>query len=539
MRYILLLWIFTFILSASTARPNSSCDTIIPKPQSSISGDTPFIITKNSRYLSDTTLATDAIRYLQKHLSIVSNYQLHQSNTDNLGSIKFHYNPKSVKKSEGYRLNISRDKIDIEARDSAGFFYATISLMQLMDSSIWGRRHSQKQWSIPACSIIDYPQYKWRGMMLDSARNFFKLSYVKKFIDRMAQHKLNRFHWHLSDDEGWRIEIKRYPLLTKIGATRGPGTKLPFSTYPTMRGPKNRVESGFYTQKEIIDIVAYAKARSIEIVPEIDMPAHAKAAVVSYPKRLLDPDDRSKFRSIQKVQNNVINPALDSSYIFLDNVISEVVRIFPFEYIHLGGDEVPSKAWSGSPAVRQLMRKHNLNNNKDIENYFFAKMDKIVSKYHRKLIGWQALINAKPKIRKDSIIMVWRSPEAANKVIKKGYNAILSPVQYLYFDQQYVRTKSEYGHTWSTPISTKKVYSYRPSKLKKVQGIQANLWSETLLDEKIADYLAWPRALALSEIAWTAQKRRDWRDFKQRVDSVGIERLREQGIHYRGAKAQP
>jgi len=266
-------------------------------------------VTKESQYSSDSKLASNAISYLQQHLKRAAGYTLRQASSKQRNSIRFHLSRAKVKRAEGYRVSISSDNILIEARDKAGFFYAVVSLMQLMDNSIWGNKYSQKVWKISACKIVDYPRYRWRGMMLDSARNFFSVAYVKKFIDRMAQHKLNRFHWHLSDDEGWRIAISRYPLLTKVGAKRGPGTKLPFSTFPAMRGAKNRVQSGYYTQSQIHDIVRYAKARSIEILPEIDMPAHAKALVVSYPSLLLDPTDKSSFRSVQKIANNVINPA--------------------------------------------------------------------------------------------------------------------------------------------------------------------------------------------------------------------------------------
>jgi len=529
----ILLFLSLFFISLDA---EERCNRIIPKPQNITAKSGTYTLSKSSKYLLDTPLAHDAIRYLQEHLRLTSHFQIEQTKKGSKDLIIFHYAPHKVTKSEGYRLSITPKKIRVEARDSAGFFYAIVSLMQLMDSAIWGERYAQKSWSIASCDIVDAPRYKWRGMMFDSARNFFKPSYIKKFIDRMAQYKLNRFHWHLTDDEGWRIEIKRYPLLTKIGATRGPGTKLPFSTFPTMRGAKDRVQSGYYSQKEIRDIVAYAKARSIEIVPEIEIPAHAKAAVVAYPNLLLDPKDKSHFRSVQKVANNVINPARRSSYIFLDNIIAEVRQIFPFEYIHLGGDEVPTKAWSASPAVKKLMRRESLKNSRAVENYFFAQVDKILSKYDRKLIGWQELINGNAKIRKNSIIMAWKSPKAATRAIKKGYQSILSPVQYLYFDQQYIRSKKEYGHTWSTPISTKKVYEYRPKSHKNIQGIQANLWGETLLNKNIADYLAWPRALALSEVAWTQEKNKNWKDFSKRAYGVALERLRLQRVAYRNER---
>ena len=510
--------------------------TIIPKPQKTVVGKGNFIFTKQSSYFSNTSLSKNAINYLQRHLKTNAGYQLQKSQTSQSSHINFFYTPKKIKRSEAYRLHIGKSKISIEARDKAGFFYAVVSLMQLMDPSIWRDAHygrKQKKWSVPCGTIEDYPRFKWRGLMLDSSRNFFSKSYVKKFIDRMAQHKLNRFHWHLTDDEGWRIEIKHYPLLTKVGAKRGPGTKLPFSTYPAMRGKKNRVQSGYYTQNDIRDIVTYAKARSIEILPEIDIPGHAKAAIVAYPKLLQDPQDKSHYRSVQKVSNNTINPGMESTYVFLDNVIAEVSKLFPFSYIHLGGDEVPKGAWKKSPAVHRLMHQKGLKNTKEVQNYFFTRLDRILAKHRRKMIAWQEVKRIKSKLRKETIFMAWKSSKAGNKIMQQHRPVIMAPVQYLYFDQQYRRGKKEPGHTWSTPVSTKKTYAFNPRNSSYMQGIQACLWSETLLNEKIADYLAWPRTLALSEVAWTKQKNRSWRDFHKRAFGEGIKRLKMQGIHYR------
>jgi len=413
----------------------NSSNVIIPKPQKLLQGKGSFLLSRQSNYFSDTSLSKNAIIYLQSHLKNSAGYTVKKSHSAKNTSMVFHYNPKKIKRSEAYRIHITKNKISIEAGDKAGFFYAVISLMQLMDTDIWrvsGKKH--KTWAVPCCSIEDYPRFKWRGMMLDSSRNFFSKTYVKKFIDRMAQHKLNRFHWHLTDDEGWRIEIKRYPLLTKTGAQRGPGTKLPFSTYPAMRGPKNRRQSGYYTQKDIREIVAYAKARSIEILPEIDIPGHAKAAIVSYPKLLQDPRDKSRYRSVQKVSNNTINPAMESTYIFLNNVIAETAALFPFGYIHLGGDEVPKGAWKRSPAVHKLMQKKGLRNSKEVQNYFFARLDKILAKHKRKMIGWQEVMRSKNKLRKETVFMAWKSVKDAQKIIRQHHPVILTPVQYLYFD---------------------------------------------------------------------------------------------------------
>jgi len=509
---------------------------IIPKPQKLLPGRGKFILTKQTRYFSDTSLSQNAIAYLQGHLKQNAGYILKKGITSKDNSIRFHYNTKKIRKTEGYRLFIKKKQVTIEARDKAGFFYAVVSLMQLMDPDIWGRSNSgrgEKNWVILSCTIEDYPRYQWRGMMLDTSRNFFSTAYIKKFIDRMAQHKLNRFHWHLTDDEGWRIQIKHYPLLTKTGARRGPGTKLPFSMYPSMRGLKNKIQSGYYTQNDIRQIVAYAKARSIEILPEIDIPGHSKAAIVAYPELLQDPNDKSRYRSVQKVSNNTINPGMESSYIFLENVISEVSRLFPFHYIHLGGDEIPKGAWKKSPAVHRLMQKKGLKNTKEVQNYFFTRMDTILAKYHRKMIGWQELIEGKPKLRQQNIIMAWKSPKAGRKAIRQHRNVIMSPVQYLYFDQQYTRSKKEPGHTWSTPVSSQKTYTFNPGNSPYIRGVEACLWSETLLNEKIADYLAWPRTFALSEVAWTEQKNRNWKIFRKRVSREGVKRLKVQGIHYR------
>ncbi len=524
------------LLLAAKNNIESSINVIIPKPQRLLSGNGTFLLTNQTRYLSDTSLSKNAIMYLQSHLKLNAGYRLQKGRTSKDNSIRFHYHPEKIKKLEAYRLHIEKEQVTIEARDKAGFFYAVVSLMQLMEPAIWrpsGSNRRQKNWPIPSCTIEDYPRYHWRGMMLDTSRNFFSTAYVKKFIDRMAQHKLNRFHWHLTDDEGWRIEIKRYPLLTKIGARRGPGTKLPFSTYPALRGPKNKIQSGYYTQNDIREIVAYAKVRSIEIIPEIDSPGHAKAAIVAYPKLLQDPNDKSRYRSVQKVSNNTINPGMESSYIFLDNVLSEVSKLFPFAYIHLGGDEIPKRAWQRSPAVHDLMQKKGLKNTKEVQNYFFTRLDKILAKHHRKMIAWQEVMQGKPKLRQNAMIMAWKSLKAGKKLIKQHRNVIMAPVQYLYFDQQYARSKKEPGHTWSTPVSTKKTYSLNPGNSSYVRGVQACLWSETLLNEKIADYLAWPRTLALSEVAWTEQKKRNWKEFKTRASDEGLKRLKVQRVHYR------
>lgn len=530
-------------LSLSSLLAERNVNTIIPRPQLFTALKGSFQLTEQTLLFSDTPLSINAQEYLQKQLQLNADYTLRKRE----GSLNtVYYQFKSDLEEEAYTLHVTAAQTLIQANSDSGFFYATVSLMQLMDAKIWGQTesvHPKNSWSIPACIIEDHPRFKWRGMMLDSSRNFFSKAYVKKFINRMAQHKLNVFHWHLTDDEGWRLEIKKYPLLTQVGAIRGPGTKLPFSSYPTIRGPKEKVQEGYYTQDDIREIVAYAAKRSVHILPEIDVPGHAKAAVVAYAKLLQDPDDKSKYTSVQKVSNNTMDAGLESTYLFLEDVITEVTELFPFEYIHLGGDEIPKGAWKKSPAVMELMQKENLQSIQDVQAYFFTKMDKILAKYNRKMIVWQEVRKENSSLRNDTIIMAWRGDGAGIRAAKNSHKVIMSPAQYLYFDQQYVKEKNEPGHTWAGPTDTKEAYSYNPTakvltpkEALYIQGVHGCLWSETALNESIADYLSWPRIFALSEIGWSRQKQRNWKEFKGRAFDKGLERLTIQHVDYRDPK---
>jgi len=531
-------FLLTFSLTSLLAETNNN--TIIPKPQVFKPLDGTFYLTEQTALFSDTPLSMDAQEYLQKQIQLNSDYKL-QEQKGSRNTVYYQY--KNDMEKESYTLHVTAVQTVIQANSASGFFYATISLMQLMDTKIWGQTESKypkKSWTIPACIIEDYPRFKWRGMMLDSSRNFFSKEYVKKFIDRMAQHKLNVFHWHLTDDEGWRLEIKKYPLLTQVGARRGPGTKLPFSSYPTMRGPKEKVQEGYYTQDDIREVVAYAAKRSVHVLPEIDVPGHAKAAVVAYAKLLQDPNDKSRYTSVQKVSNNTMDAGLESTYLFLEDIITEVTELFPFEYIHLGGDEIPRGAWKKSPAVMELMQKKKLQNTQEVQAYFFTKMDKILARHNRKMIAWQEVRKENKALRDDTIIMAWRGDGAGISAAKNSHKVIMSPAQYLYFDQQYVKGEDEFGHTWAGPTDTKEAYSYNPTtklttarEVHSIQGVHGCLWSETALNEKIADYLAWPRILALAEIGWSRQEQRNWQEFKGRAFGQGLKRLKKQNIAYR------
>ncbi len=531
---------FALFACALSLDAQNNTEAIIPKPRLIKLLDGRFLLNDQTHYYADTPLALNALNYLQEQLMLQAGFSLKKVKSTAQSAMDYRLNPNI--KEEAYTLQITTETVHIEAGSQAGFFYATMSLMQLMDPSIWSQHKAEtprKSWEVPACFIEDEPRFKWRGMMLDSARNFFSVEYVKKFIDRMAQHKLNVFHWHLSDDEGWRIEIKQYPLLTEIGSRRGPGTALPFSFYPAMRGPKDKKQEGYYSQDEIKEIVAYAAKRSVNVLPEIDVPGHAKAAVTAYPGLLQDPDDTGRYTSVQKVSNNTMDAGLESTYRFMDGVIAELTTLFPFDYIHLGGDEVPKGAWEQSPAIAELMRKEHLNNTREVEAYFFTRMEKILAKHNRKMIAWQEVRSDNNALSDHTIIMAWRGNGAGKKAAKEQHQVIMSPAQYLYFDQQYIKDKNEFGHTWAGPTDTEDAYSYNPTAglsdtaAAFVQGVHGCLWSETVHNETIADYLAWPRTFSLAEMGWSPQKQRNWKAFKMRAFGDGLKRMQYQNVTYR------
>jgi len=534
------LFIILLLLSAA-AEGRSGADTVIPKPKFLIKGKGHFVLESATRYIMQTPLADNALSYLQAQLDLNAGYRLKQTHFQAKGALLFKQNPRYS--DEAYRLEVTAGDIIVEANSESGFFYAMMSLMQMMPPAIWGQTKPlilNKDWLVPACTLEDTPRFRWRGMMLDTSRHFFSAAYVKKFIDRMAQHKLNLFHWHLTDDEGWRIEIKKYPLLTEVGSRRGPGTQLPLSLYPAIRGPKDCIHQGYYTQQEIREIVAYARKRCVHILPEIDVPGHAKAAVMTYPLLLQDPEDESRYTSVQKIQANTIDAGMESTYRFLDDVIKEVSMLFPFEYIHLGGDEIPKGAWKRSPSVKRLMQREGLADTKEVEAYFFSRMDNILAGHGRKMIRWEGEAQNRAELRGDTIFMAWRGEKSGIDAARQGRKVIMSPAQHLYFDQQYVKRKGEPGHTWAGPTDTKEVYTYRPvpkeltpAQASFIQGVHGCLWSETLLNEKLADYMAWPRMLALAEIAWSPEHRQTWSDFERRLRDAGEARLKAQGISYR------
>jgi hexosaminidase len=409
---------------------------------------------------------------------------------------------------EGYRLTITPKNITIAAK-GAGMFYGIQTLMQLMPLE---RTAVPK---LPCVQVEDYPRFAYRGMMLDVCRHFFSVEFVKKYIDLMAMYKLNNFHWHLTDDQGWRIEIKKYPKLTEIGSKR-PGTLI--GSYRTTNAPyDNTPVEGYYTQDQIRDVVKYAADRYINIVPEIEMPGHAEAALAAYPEFGCNPPNTYHVSGTWNEHNDVYIPT-DETFIFLDDVLTEVMSLFPSKYIHIGGDEVAKDDWQHSEATQKLMKQLKIKDEHELQSYFIKRIEGFVNSKGRSVIGWDEILEG--GIAPNVTIMSWQGEAGGIAAARQSHNVIMTPSSAaLYFDHaQGKLTDEPLGIGGFSPLI--QTYSYNPTpsvlteeQQKYIIGVQANLWTEYIATENKVEYMVLPRMLALSEIAWTPLANKNYTDF--------------------------
>ena len=429
--------------------------------------------------------------------------------------------------AEAYKLNVSKKQVRIEASRPAGFYYALQTLKQLMPRNVMAgvATSDHSQWSLPSVEIEDAPRFEWRGFMLDEGRHFFGKDEIKRVIDMMAIYKMNRFHWHLTEDQGWRIEIKKYPKLTETGAWRNSKVL----AYGDVK-PDGERYGGFYTQKDIKEIVAYAKKKFIEIIPEIDIPGHSQAAVAAYPEFLAcDPENKHEVSLQQGISTDVINVANPKAMQFAKEVIDELTELFPFNYIHLGGDECPTNKWQKNDECKKLLSEIGSSNFRDLQIYFYKQLkDYIATKpadQQRQLIFWNEVLHGNTSILGNDItIMAWIGANAAAKqAAKQGMNTILSPQIPYYINRKQSKLPTEpmsQGHGTET---VEAVYNYQP--LKDVdaalqpyyKGVQANFWTEWVTEPSVLEYLMLPRLAAVAEAGWTPQEKRNYEDFKERI----------------------
>ncbi|EKD31204.1 MAG: hypothetical protein ACD_77C00369G0001 [uncultured bacterium] len=524
---------FTVIVAIMASLSLYSQVSIIPKPNSVTTGEGVFILNENTTIGTNDKNLSD-LNYLKDILFRATGFPVIVSKTiQPFNSIFLDVSGNYQIPAEGYILTINANGASIKASASSGIFYGIQSLLQLLPPTVFsGRATGHEVWSIPAVTIEDSPRFHYRGMMLDVSRTFFSADVVKNYIDWMAYHKLNVFHWHLTDDNGWRIEIKKYPDLTEKGAWRGPGEVLAPSF-----GSGNKRYGGFYTQKQIKEIVAYAAARHIEIVPEIDLPGHSKAVTATYPNVACDNPENTL--SVQGEGQNVWCVGKEENFKMLDNIIKEISKLFPGQYIHIGGDEVNYSAWDKCPHCQALMAKEGMKSHEELLNYFVRRMEVIVEKHGKHMAGWDEILEGgalNPKTR----VYAWRSVEKGIESVKKGQPTIMMPGAYRYFDMK--QSELERGHNWAGIVSVEKAYSLDPigtafldeEQSKLIEGVQGALWTELLgWPSRFIEYQTYPRLSANAEAAWTNQNLRNWEDFNDRLMKFHYDRMYHMGIAFR------
>jgi len=523
--------LFCFSFFYAEAQEANTEFSLIPYPTALTAGKGTFDITANTKIISTDPRFDNEAAQLNMLLGQYLGKPLKQGEGSASRNISLRYDD-AIKAPEGYQLNITQNAIILVAKEASGMFRAVETIRQLLPAE----EHSNtflKKLPLPAVIIADHPAYAWRGMHLDVSRHFFSVDYLKKFIDLLALYKFNKFHLHLTDDQGWRIEIKKYPKLTEEGAWRTFNNQdsvmiakskdnPDFALDPKHVIQKNgkTLYGGFYTQEEMKGVVAYAAARHIDIIPEIDMPGHMMAAINSYP--FLSCAGGSKFG---KAFSTPVCPCHETTFEFAQNVFTEIMDIFPSQYIHIGGDEVDRSSWADSAACKEFMAKNSIKTTAGLQSYFINRMEKFFNSKGRKLIGWDEILE--DGISSAAMITYWRTwvPNAPVKAAKNGNLVVMSPGDPLYFDSE-PDQNSIYNVYHFNPVPA----GLTPAEAKNIIGAQANTWSERIPSENRADYMVFPRMTALAERLWTNKDM--YESYLQRL-KMNFPRLDALHVHYR------
>jgi len=424
---------------------------------------------------------------------------------------------------ESYSLEVTKNRVTIVAPKAAGLYYGVQTLLQLLPAEVFSINKAKCDWQVPCVTIKDSPRFSWRGMMLDSSRHFQSVQTVKRYLDLMAMHKLNVFHWHLVDGHGWRIEIKKYPKLTSVGAWRKqPGYK-----------ENGGIYGGFYTQKQIRDIVKYAAERFITIVPEIEMPGHSQEVMAAYPNLACKDEEQEvayfftypcKRQAFPHLKgSNVFCAGNDETFEFLENVLLEVFELFPSHYIHVGGDECNKKYWRTCPKCHKRIKDEHLKNLHGLQSYFMKRIEKFINKHGRRMIGWNEILEG--GLAPNATVMSWQGEKPGIKAAKMGHDIVMSPNHTLYFDHAQSRSPN-HPPSWPGISTLEKVYNYNPipkvfskEDEKHLIGVQANVWTCFINTQDLLDLMTYPRACALSELSWSLDSVKNYADFTKRMNT--------------------
>ncbi|HEA30886.1 MAG TPA: beta-N-acetylglucosaminidase [Leeuwenhoekiella sp.] len=560
MRIFLLSCCFFIVLSCGSDQPVIHPETaysIIPQPVSILPGSGFFEIDHNTIVVGAVELEAETA-FITQLLDQASGYSIaHKMGTATETRNKIILSlDDTLTNPEGYMIDITSNGIEVIAKKPAGIMYAIQTLRQLLPPE--GENKIIKGLKIPAVEIEDYPRYAYRGMHLDVSRHFFPVDFVKKYIDLLALHKMNIFHWHLTDDQGWRIEIKKYPKLTEVGGFRN-GTVKGHRPYD---GSDNQRYGGFYTQDEVRDVVTYAEKKHITIIPEIEMPGHASAAIAAYPYLSCFPEEPTIIpediistggkqlqaegtpKIVQEtwgVFDDVFCAGDDTTFEFLEDVLDEVIPLFPSEYIHIGGDECPKENWKRCPDCQKRMKEMGLTDEHELQSYFIQRIEKYLNTKGKKIIGWDEILEG--GLAPNATVMSWRGEDGGIDAAKQSHQVIMTPTTYCYLD--YYQFKADAGKSTAVGnyLPVQKVYEYNPfpeeltaEQAEYIQGAQANVWTEYMPTEEYVEYKVLPRMTALAEVVWVADSVKNWSSFKSRLERLS-ERYRVLGYNY--AKVDP
>lgn len=462
-------------------------------------------------------ISLDAVRSFAGELSTATGQK--SEILEDQGGKGFNFILDSSLADEAYTLDIASDRLTVKASSANGFIYALQTIRQLLPVEIYlGTASPDAAWTLPCTSINDSPRFRYRGLHLDVSRHFFSTDEVKKIIDIMSTYKLNTLHWHLTDDQGWRIEIKKYPLLTEIGSVReGTVIRKEWDNYDGIR------YGGYYTQDEIRDVISYAASRGIEIIPEIDLPGHMLAALTAYPQYGCT-GGPYKVWGRWGVADDVLCAGNEETMVFLENILAEVAELFPSEYVHIGGDECPKVRWEKCPVCQAKIKELGLKDDEHfnaehyLQSYVMERMEKFLAGKGKKIIGWDEILEGTPG--PDATIMSWRGSEGGIKASKMGHDVIMTPNSHFYFDYYQAPDPSTEPFGIGGYIPVEKVYSYEPytddmdeAARAHILGIQANLWTEYVKDNAHLEYMLYPRQAALAEVQWCQPQNKDWNRF--------------------------
>lgn len=536
-RILVILSLLAVLVSCGQKKTQDTTISIIPQPQSVVELEGTFTITDDTRICLD-QMSEEMLRvvgFLNERLRQAAGFELEivsEPAKENFIAFK-----NSSGAPESYTINAKTDSFVVEYADGAGAFYAIQTLLQLLPVEIFAQEPQKGiEWTIPCCSISDTPRFQYRGMHLDVCLHYFDFEFLKKYIDIMAAHKVNRFHWHLTEDQGWRLEIKKYPLLTEKGQWRKETVvgSLKSGVYDGIP------HGGYYTQEQVKELVKYAADRYVTIIPEIELPGHALAAIACYPELSCGLEDHYETATRWGIFKQVYCPK-ESTFAFLEDVFDEVFELFPSELIHIGGDECPKASWKVCPDCQALIKKLGLKDEYELQSYFVTRMEKYINSKGRQIIGWDEILQG--GLAPNAKVMSWLGEEGGIKAAQHHHEVVMSPHQKYYLDYWQADPYSE-PLAMSGPTTLRTMYEYEPvpevltqEESKYIIGVEGCVWTEYMPTPERVEYMAWPRMCAIAETGWT-QSSKDWDGFTRRLEKH-FSRLDGMGVSYCDAFFNP